>query len=240
MLFRSESGAEPRPAHVLYDRSGSSISLAPPEIFDWLTIFQNADWLHITGITPALSKSCSTNAADAIATARKVGVRISIDLNYRSKLWSADLAGRVMTELISTIDLLIASQEDARNLFDISGDDFIGVARQLAKRFHIPLVATLRREEIGAWRGRVSGVVVSDNHTFESPWIAYDGVDRIGVGDAFATGLIDGLLGNDFRAGVEIGTAMAALKHTIPGDLPLISRDDVKTVLTGRTVGVQR
>lgn len=235
-----EPGAEPRPAHVLYDRSGSSISLAPPEAFDWPTIFRNANWFHLTGITPALSVTSATNAGHAIAAARKAGARISIDLNYRSKLWTAEQAGRVMTELISRIDLLIASPEDARNLFELSGDDFPDVARQLAKQFHIPVVATVRREETGAWRGRVSGVAVTEDRTFESPWIAYDGVDRIGVGDAFDAGLIDGILGNDLQAGVETGTAMAALKHTIPGDFPLMSRGDIQTTLTGRTVGVRR
>ena len=235
-----EPGAEPRPAQVLYDRSGSSISVAPPAAFDWPAIFRNADWFHLTGITPALSDSSATNAGHAIAAARKAGARISIDLNYRSKLWTAERAGRVMAELISQIDLLIASPEDARNLFDIAGDDIQNVARQLAKRFHIPVVATVRREEEGAWRGRVSGIAVSENRSFESQWIAYDGVDRIGVGDAFAAGLIDGILGNNLQTGVETGTAMAALKHTIPGDLPLISRNDVQMVLSGRTVGVRR
>ena len=235
-----EPGAEPRPAQVLYDRIGSSVSLASLDSFDWPAIFQNADWFHLTGITPALSESSATNAGHAIAVARKAGARISVDLNYRSKLWTAERAGRVMSELISKIDFLIASPEDARNLFDIAGDDFPDVARQLAKRFHIPVVATIRREEQGAWRGRISGIAVSENHSFESQWIAYDGVDRIGVGDAFAAGLIDGILGDDLQEGVETGTAMAALKHTIPGDLPLISRDDVQTVLTGRTVGVRR
>jgi 2-dehydro-3-deoxygluconokinase len=194
----------------------------------------------LTGITPALSETSATNAAQSIAAARKAGVRISIDLNYRSKLWSVEKAGQVMNELISQIDLLIASPEDARNLFKISGNDFLDVSRQIAKQFHIPLVATIRRKELGARRGQVSGIAVSEDHRFESPWIAYDGVDRIGVGDAFAAGLIDGLLINDIQAGVDIGTAMAALKHTIPGDMPRLTRDDVLTVLTGRTVGVQR
>jgi 2-dehydro-3-deoxygluconokinase len=235
-----EPGAEPRPAQVLYDRSGASFSLAPPETFEWPRIFKDANWFHMTGITPALSESSATNAAQSLVAARKAGVRISIDLNYRSKLWSAEKAGRVMAELISHIDLLIASPEDARNLFEINGDDFLHVSQQIAKQFHIPHVATIRREESGAWRGRVSGVAITEDHTFESPWIAYDGVDRIGVGDAFAGGLIDGILNQDIQAGVNTGTAMAALKHTIPGDLPLISRDDLQTILTGRTVGVRR
>lgn len=235
-----EPGAEPRPAHVLYDRSGSSISLAEPDLFDWSKFFREADWLHLTGITPALSDHAATNATRAVAEAQKAGVRISIDLNYRSKLWPIDRAGRVMAELIPHIDLLIASPEDARNLFGITGDDFPHTALQLAKRFRIPLIVTLRREESGTRRGRVSGLAVSDDRIYESPWIAYDGVDRIGVGDAFAAGLIDGMLANDIQQGVENGTAMAALKHTIPGDLPLISRDDIQSVLAGRTTGVRR
>lgn len=235
-----EPGSEPRPAHVLYDRGGSSISLAKPGIFDWPTYFQKANWFHLTGITPALSEMVATNVTRAIGVARTAGIRTSIDLNYRSKLWPAERAGRVMADLIPQIDLLIASPEDARNLFGISGDDFPNTARQLASRFRIPLIATLRREESGTRRGRVSGMVVSDDRVYESAWIAYDGVDRIGVGDAFAAGVIDGVLADDIQRSVETGTAMAALKHTIPGDLPLISRDDVQSVLTGRTTGVRR
>jgi 2-dehydro-3-deoxygluconokinase len=235
-----EPGAEPRPAQVLYDRVGSSISLAPPDTFDWPKYFTKANWFHLTGITPALSELAATNATRAVLAARYSGVRISIDLNYRSKLWPADRAGNVMADLIPQCDLLIASPEDARNLFGITGDDFAQIARQMATRFRIPLIATIRREESGMRRGRVSGLAVSEDRTFESPWITYDGVDRIGVGDAYAAGLIDGILASDIQQGVETGTVMAALKHTIPGDLPLISRDDVQSVLAGRTLGVQR
>lgn len=235
-----ENGATPRASEVIYDRAQSSVSLMTPSTFSWEDIFNTANWFHITGITPALSESAANTTQTAITEAKNQGIKISFDLNYRSKLWPLDKAAKTLENLIPQIDLLLATEGDAKQLFGIAGSSFVDVASQISDRFQIQKIASLRREGVGTNDERLSAVVWEKNTLFESKWHPLDTVDRIGSGDAFAAGLIHGLLQNQTQYGVEMGAAFAAIKQTIPGDLPLASQEEIEALISGTTMRVKR
>ena len=235
-----EFGAAPRPSEVLYDRAGSSVSLVSPDTFDWKSILCGKDWFHVTGITPALSEGAATVVRYALQIAKVTSLKISFDLNYRSKLWTPENAGTALGTLIPGVDLLIASTGDAEQLFGIRGSSYEDVARNLMDRFGVRVVASLRREETGSRSERISALAWSENRLVESKWYDVETVDRIGSGDAFAAGMIHGTIQNDVSLGVETGAAFAAIKQTIPGDLPLASSDEVAAVMAGGSLRVKR
>lgn len=238
-LYFLEFGASPRASSILYDRKESSIARARPADFDWPSLLRGAKWFHLTGITPALSATTARIAGEALRSAKAAGARTSIDLNYRSKLWSREEAGRTMAELLVSCDLLLASEHDAEQLFGIVGKDFAEIAAKLIDRFGLSMVAGVRRTTPLVWRNTF-GAVGFDGTLHETPDYEVEIVDRLGAGDALAAGLIDGILGGDFRHGLELGAAMGALKHSIPGDLPWISRDEVEELLKGRGLRIRR
>lgn len=239
-LYFLEFGASPRASSILYDRKDSSIALAAPGTFDWAKILKGVRWLHVTGITAALSANAATNVADALRTARTLGVGTSIDLNYRSKLWTTAEAGRVMTGLLPDCDLLVASEGDAELLFGIRGANFAEIAKQFQDRFGVKHIAGVKRETPLVWRNRFGAVGYSGGEFRESPWYDVEIVDRLGAGDAMASGLIHGLLDGDFAKGLEYGAAMGALAHTIPGDLPWINAEEIEAVLAGQGLRIRR
>jgi 2-dehydro-3-deoxygluconokinase len=239
-LYFLEFGAAPRASSILYDRADSAIARIHSGLFDWTKILSAAKWFHVTGITVALSAGAAEVVAEAMAAARAAGVTVSVDLNYRAKLWSIEQAARVMGQLLPLCDVLIASEADAEHLFGITGDDFTEVARGLVEKFGVTTVVGTRREADLVWKNRFAAVAYSAGQTYESPWYEVEIVDRLGAGDALAAGLIHGLLDGDLKKGVAYGAAMGALKHTIPGDLPWISTDEVEAVLQGQGLRVRR
>ena len=239
-LYFLEFGAAPRASSILYDRKDSSVSRVAPGVFDWPTIFAGARWFHVTGITAALSAAAAETVAEAMRAARAANVSISVDLNYRAKLWSREEAARVMASLLPMCDVLIASEADAEHLFGITGEDFTEVAEGLVERFGVTVVAGTRRESPLVWRNRFAAVGYSKGQTYESAWYEVEIVDRLGAGDALAAGLIHGLLDGDLKKGLDYGAAMGALKHTIPGDLPWVTADEVESVLQGHGLRVRR
>lgn len=239
-LYFLEFGASPRASGIVYDRKDSAIAKVEPKMFDWPTIFRGAKWFHVTGITAALSSGAAAATAEAIAVARSAGLGVSVDLNYRSKLWTPQDAGRVMAELVPGIDLLIASEGDCRDLFGIDGTDFADFGRKLTDRFGVKAVAGTRRETPLVWRNRFAAVGYSLGKLYESAWYDVEIVDRLGAGDALAAGLIHGLLAGDLETGVHYGAAIGALKHSIPGDLPWITKDEVEAVLAGGGLRIRR
>ena len=239
-VYFLEFGASPRASGIIYDRKDSAISRVQPGMFDWPTVFRGVKWFHVTGITAALSSSAADTVAEALGAAKTAGLRTSIDLNYRSKLWSKEDAGRVMSELVRGCDLLIASEGDAAELFGITGKGFADVASQLADRFALQAVAGVKRETPLVWRNRFGAVGFANGEFHETPWYEVEIVDRLGAGDALASGLIHGLLDGDFEKGLAYGAAMGAIKHTIPGDFPWIDRSEIEAVLTGSGLRIQR
>ena len=207
-LYFLEYGAAPRAGSILYDRKDSSIALANPGDFDWPTIVRGARWFHVTGITAALGPGCAALTLEALKAAHDGGLGTSLDLNYRSKLWSLADAGRTIAELLPYVDLLIASTGDAEQLFGITGADFGDVAKQFAERFGVQFVAGVVRETPLVWRNRFGAVGYSAGIRHETVSYEVEIVDRLGAGDAFASGVIHGLLDGDFAKGLHYGAAM--------------------------------
>lgn len=239
-LYFLEFGASPRASSILYDRQDSAIARAQRGMFDWPRIFSGARWFHVTGITAALSVGSAEVVDEAMHAAKASGLTVSVDLNYRAKLWTRERAAHVMSLLLPMCDVLIASEADAEFLFGITGEDFTEIAEGLIERFGVKTVVGTRREASLVWRNRFGAVGYSAGLTYESAWYEVEIVDRLGAGDALAAGLIHGLLDGDLKKGLDYGAAMGALKHTIPGDIPWITVDEVEAVLQGHGLRVRR
>jgi 2-dehydro-3-deoxygluconokinase len=239
-LYFLEFGAAPRASSILYDRKDSAVAQVRCGLFDWPAIFAGAKWFHVSGITAALSPGAAEVADEAMRAAKAAGVRVSVDLNYRAKLWPRDRAAHVMGLLIPQADVLIASAADAEFLFGITGADFTEVAEGLIEKFGVETVVGTRREADLVWRNRFAAVGFSGGKTYESAWYEVEIVDRLGAGDTLAAGLIHGLLDGDLKKGLDYGAAMGALKHTIPGDLPWVTKEEVEAVLQGQGLRVRR
>lgn len=224
LYFVEVGGA--RISRVLYDRAGSAMSSITPGSIEWASVFAGARWYHVSGITPALSDSAARVTAESLAAAKLAGLTVSYDLNYRSKLWSAQQACATQEPLMEHVDVLITTAEDARVIFGSGGKDSAEVARALRQRFELSAVAiTLRDHALAA-------VVVADGKVYSAPRCAVESVDPIGAGDAFCGGLIVSRLGSsDWDDAVHFAAATAALKHTIPGDFCLVTRTEVEELL---------
>lgn len=247
-IYFLETGADQRPSQVVYDRFGSATSLVKPGDFPWAEIFQGADWFHFTGITPSLSRSAADTCLEAAAAARAAGAKISIDLNYRKKLWNYGVkAPEVMRKLASLADVLIANEEDIQMGLGIAADADPSVSRVETQVYqalaaktkaefpNLEIVAITLRESFSADRNGWSAVLdgrVGFRHSRK--YALEDIVDRVGGGDSFAAGLIFGLLefGDESKA-LEFAVAASALKHSIPGDLNLITREEVERLAAG-------
>jgi 2-dehydro-3-deoxygluconokinase len=209
-------------------------------MFDWPTIFTGAKWLHVSGIAAALSRGAAEVVDEAMHAARAAGVRVSFDLNYRAKLWPKERAAEVMGRLLPQVDVLIASEADADHLFGVTGADFTEVAEGLVRRFGVTTVVGTRREANLVWRNRFAAVGYSKGQTCESAWYVVEIVDRLGAGDALAAGVIHGLMDGDLKAGLDYGAALGALKHTIPGDLPWLTKEEVEAAIGGQGLRIKR
>jgi 2-dehydro-3-deoxygluconokinase len=235
-----EFGAAPRASSVLYDRKSSAIAHIRAGMVDWTVAFQGAKWFHVTGITPALSSSAAEATREALQTAKAAGVQVSIDLNYRAKLWSQTDAGRWMTEFMQSCDVLITTEEDTERVFGITGRNFEEVGRKLLEKFPIQVVAITVRENPLVWRNNWTGIALRGNEIFRTRTYEVEIVDRLGAGDSFAAGLIHGLLDSDLQKGLDYGVAISALKHSIPGDFAWVTKDEVESLLKGGGLRISR
>ncbi|MCL2852925.1 MAG: sugar kinase [Defluviitaleaceae bacterium] len=256
-LYYLEKGASCRASKVIYDRAGSAIALAEASEFNWEEIFSGVEWFHFTGITPALSekaaKLCEAAAA-AAAAAKNKGITVSCDLNYRKNLWSKEKAGEVMGRLMQYVDVCIANEEDASDVFGIhapdtditsghiSHDGYIQVAKQLVERFKFKYVAITLRESISANDNNWAAMLYDGSGALFSKKYPLHIVDRVGGGDSFGAGLIYGFITKlEPQATLEFAVAASALKHTIEGDFNLVSVDEVNKLAGGDASGrVQR
>lgn len=251
-IFFAEKGASQRPSKVIYDRKNSAIALADPSSFDWEKIFDGADWFHITGITPALSDSLANISVDAVKAAKKAGLTVSCDINYRSKLWSAEKARPVMTEIMQYVDVCIGNEEDAEIVFGIKAgttdvtkgqldtDGYKKSLQTVAETFGCKIVAYSQRKSYSASDNGWSGIIYDDEKKQVYTSAQYDIriTDRIGGGDAFASGLIYALH-NNISPGNAIETAAAAgcLDQTLEGDFCLFGINDVLDLAGGNSSG---
>lgn len=253
-IYFLEHGASIRPSKVVYDRANSSISEIEKTTFDWEKIFLGKDWFHVTGITPALSANCAQATIAATEIAKRLGVTVSCDLNYRKNLWTKQQAGETMKRIVKNVDVLIANEEDAADVFGIEAEttDVISgkldvkhyrkVAEQLREVSGAGTVAITLRESLSASDNNWSGVMLSGTEFFVGRKYPLHVIDRVGGGDAFSAGLIHGLIsGWDKQKSLELAIAASALKHTIPGDFNFVTEAEVLAILKGDISGrVQR
>jgi 2-dehydro-3-deoxygluconokinase len=226
-LYFLEFGASPRPTKVLYDRAPSAARNMDETTFD-LSLISKARTIHLTGITVALSESCSRLVEVIIARANELKIPITFDVNYRALLWRHKECRLKLTPLLSKIDTLIVSQRDLSAIFEISGDAE-SAARELHHQFGMPRIAITTGEQGAA--GFENGCTVL------APGYPVQMIDRIGAGDSFAAGVISGLLEGNFVRGLQYGVAMSALQLTTEGDLFRLSRADVLQLIASESVG---
>lgn len=251
-IFFAEKGASQRPSKVIYDRKNSAIASADPSPFNWEKIFDGADWFHITGITPALSDSLAKISVDAVTAAKKAGLTVSCDINYRSKLWSAEKARPVMTEIMKYVDVCIGNEEDAEIVFGIKAgatdvtkgqldtDGYKKSLQTVAETFGCKIVAYSQRKSYSASDNGWSGIIYDDEKKQVYTSAQYDIriTDRIGGGDAFASGLIYALHNNISPANaIETAAAAGCLDQTLEGDFCLFGINDVLDLAGGNSSG---
>jgi 2-dehydro-3-deoxygluconokinase len=239
-LYFLEFGAAPRASSVLYDRKHAAIAQVRPGMIKWADVFAGAKWFHITGITPALSATAAETTREALTAARAAGVRVSIDLNYRNKLWSPAEAGRWMREFMQLCDVLITTEEDVAKVFGITAEDDAAVARKLTETFAVKVVAITLRDNPLVWRNTWTAIAYRSGELVRTRRYEVEIVDRLGAGDSFAAGLIHGLLDEDLQKGLDWGVALSAIKHSIPGDFAWVTRDEVEALLKGGGLRISR
>ena len=253
-IYFLEKGASQRPSKVIYDRAHSSISTATKEDFNWDEIFKDVTWFHFTGITPALGDNVAEICLEACKVAREKGITISCDLNYRKKLWTKAKACEVMGKLMQYVDVCIANEEDAADVFgihaqetDVTGgklnhDAYKEVAKQLADRFNLKYVGITLRGSISANDNNWAAMLYNGEDYFFSKNYLVHIVDRVGGGDSFGAGLIYSLMnGYEPQQTIEFAVAASCLKHTVEGDYNRVSVDEVTTLAGGDGSGrVQR
>ena len=253
-LYFVEKGASQRASRVIYDRENSAIALAKVGDFDWERIFQGAKWFHFTGITPALGKQSAQLCEDACRTAHQMGVKVSCDLNYRKALWSREQAQETMSKLMEYVDICIANEEDASDVFQVRPkhsdvrngklcrEDYTEMAEELTRRFGFSQVAFTLRTSISASVNHWAGMLYHDGQAYFSKEYIMAIVDRVGGGDSFNAALIYSLLqGMPAQQAVEFAVAASCLKHSIEHDFNLVSVEEVQRLVGGDGSGrVQR
>jgi 2-dehydro-3-deoxygluconokinase len=252
-IYYLESGASQRASKVIYDRSNSSVTTLKKNELNWEKIFEGADWFHWTGITPALGLNSQECLLDACITAKKKGVLISSDLNYRAKLWTTKEAQHVMVPLMEYVDVCIANEEDAEKSLglkagmtnvdgaEINEQGYIQLVRELKEKFNFKCVAITLRESYSASRNGWSAIMYDEKdckEPYRSKKYDIQIVDRVGGGDSFAGGLIYGLLTmQNTKDALEFAVAASCLKHSILGDVNLVTVDEVEKLVKGTGSG---
>lgn len=253
-IYFLETGASMRPSKVIYDRKDSAIATVDPNLFDFDTIFAGAQWFHFSGITPAISSHAAELTKLACISAKKQGLTVSVDLNYRKKLWTPEQAQLVMKDLMQYVDVCIGNEEDAalvlgykpKNLdvksghFDI--ESYQEIFKEMKTEFGFKMIATTLRESYSATKNGWSALLYDGKAFYKSKHYMIDPIiDRVGGGDAFSGGLIHGLLTRKPQDAIEFAVAASALKHTIFGDFNQVSENEVDALAKGDQSGrVQR
>ena len=253
-IYYLETGDSVRPSKVIYDRAHSSISEAKASEFNFKKLFKGVQWFHMTGITPALGKSAQILTAKALKTAHEMGITVSFDLNFRSKLWTKEEAQACLIPLMEYVDYVIGNEEDAEaclgfkatgsdiNSGKIDADGYAPMLQEMCEKFHFKGAAASLRESHSANDNGWSGALFTNGKFYKSRHYELRIVDRVGGGDSFAAGLIYGLSHyDDPEKAINCAVAHSALKHTIPGDYNHVSLKEVEALMGGNASGrVQR
>ena len=251
-IYFLETGSNQRPSKVVYDRADSAIAIAPIDLFDWEKIFEGADWFHISGIAPAISASAAELSLAACKAAKKCGVKVSCDLNYRKNLWKyGKEAKEVMSEIAKYIDVAIANEEDFQKSLGITADSDVesgsldrnvyeGIAKKAMALYpNLERVAITLRESKSADRNDWAACIYDGKEFYVSrKYEITDIVDRVGGGDSFSGGLIYGLLTFEKQSdALEFAVAASCLKHTISGDYNRVTVAEVTSLMKGSGSG---
>ena len=253
-IYYAETGASMRPSKVIYDRAHSAIAEARPEEFDFDEIFEGVQWFHWSGITPAISDNAAAIVKAACEAAKRHGVTVSVDLNFRKKLWTSEKAISVMRPLMKYVDVCIGNEEDAELCLgfkpdaDVEGGQtdasgYEGIFRQMREEFGFKYVVSTLRESFSASYNGWKALIFDGEEFYQSKRYEINPIiDRVGGGDSFSGGLIHGLLTKETQGeALEFAVAASALKHTIPGDFNLVSAAEVESLAGGNANGrVQR
>ncbi len=242
-IYFLEKKTSQRPTNVFYNRKGSAIATAKADEFDWEKILEGAKIFHFSGITPALSDELAKATLEACKTAKKLGLKVSCDLNYRSKLWSGEKANEVMSEICKYVDICIANEDDAIGIFGIDTSDTNGeeknlyVARVLKERFpNFEIVASVWRTETSITTFSLRSMLYVNEKAYYSREYSMHILDYIGAGDAFCAGIIYSILsGYDPDKTIEFANAASCLKHTVSGDFNLVTVDEVSRLAFSTT-----
>lgn len=232
-IYFLEKKTSQRPSNVIYNRTGSAIALATADDFDWNKIFADATWFHFSGIAPAISDAMADITLTACKKAKEMGLTVSCDLNYRSKLWSSQKANEVMTEICKYVDICVANEDDAVGIFSMDASDSgeeknAYIAKELMKRFPFKMVASVWRTETSITTFKLQSMIYTEGKAYYSKEYFMHILDYIGAGDAYCAGLIYSLInGFDPQKAVEFSNAASCLKHTVSGDFNLVSVDEV-------------
>ena len=251
-IYFLENGASIRPSSVIYDRANSAIAEANVLEFNFDEIFNNVDLFHVSGITPVISKKGSELTLEALKSAKRHNVKVSFDLNYRSKLWTEDINEKqeLLSEMMKYVDICFGNARDAAKMlgFNDGENDFINGEysiciskenmQKVLNKYGFEYLVTTKRESISASDNGWSAAVCSREKIYNGKKYNLHIVDRVGGGDAFAAGFLHGILrGYTMENSLDFGIVAAALKHTIPGDLNITTVEEVLTLLEGDGTG---
>lgn len=237
-----EKGAVHRPSEVIYEREGSAFSLIQPSMVNWEEVLKDADWFHWTGITPAISEGAALCCMEAIKTANKLGIPVSGDINSRNNMWKyGKTMQEVISDLVQNCDVVITSSSGIKEMFGLGEpeDKFNSLAKQLIDVFpKIKKVVKKTRRTISASHNQIQGKMWNGKEYIKSDMLNITHIiDRVGTGDAFAAGLIYGLLHYDDERAIDFASAACALKHTVLGDVNMVSLENVQSLMEGDTSG---
>ncbi len=239
-IYFLEEGTDPRPSSVTYDRANSAIARSQGGHFDWPSLFAGASAFHISGITPAVGPGAREDSVASMTAAKDAGLTVSFDLNYRSKLWTVDEARACFQEVVPRADILFASRGNLRTFFGFDGEAE-GIMRQAQEHLGVKTVVLTRKKGKASRSISLSSIALgADGQIGESPWRKVEIVDRLGGGDAYAAGFLAAYLDDpsDMTHAASLGTAAAAVKHTMPGDFLATTRAEVEAVLASDAGGV--
>ncbi|NMM63987.1 sugar kinase [Clostridium sp. P21] len=252
-IYFFEKGNSVRPSKVVYDRANSAITKVNVDDFDFDEIFKDADWFHVSGITPALGENCIELVKRAIEEAKFHGVPVSIDLNYRKQLWGIEEFERVMQGLLEGVDVCfgwLSSVEEKQGEYNVADfskgeldeERFKSIFGKMIEKFNIKYVVSTLRENFSASHNALSAIIYDGNELYRSKRYDFTIQDRVGGGDAFAAGLIYGLVqGKSHKEALEFSVAASVLKHTIDGDANIVTENEVLELAEGNASGsVQR
>ena len=249
-VYYLETGSSLRPSKVIYDRAHSSMGEANPQDFDYEKIFAGADWFHWSGITPAISDTAAECVKQACIVAKRLGVTVSCDLNFRKKLWTPEKAQSIMRPLMQYVDVCIDNEEDAEKCLcfkpasDVESgkteaDDYKAIFAKMQQEFNFKYVVSTLRESFSASNNGWKAMIYDGNEFYVSRRYEITPiVDRVGGGDSFSAGIIHGFVNKmSQRDALEFAVAASALKHTIPGDVNIVSIQEVESLVAGHTNG---